>query len=112
MDGDLSEEFSTFDSTRILFYFDSCYAGGMTDLVGSGRLICMACKESQVSYEVSTYENGQFTYYFVDQGILAGKADANNDGFVTCEEAFDYAKANCQRQTPTASDTFPNDMLP
>ncbi len=111
-DGDFSEEFSTFESTRIFFYFDSCYAGGMTDLAGSGRLICMACRESQVSYEVSTYENGQFTYYFVDQGMLAGKADANNDGLVTCEEAFDYAKANCQWQTPTASDNFPDDMLP
>lgn len=111
-DGDLSEEFSTFESTRILFYFDSCYSGGMKDLAGSGRLICMACKENQVSWEMSQYENGQFTYYFVDQGMLAGKADANNDGFVTCEEAFDYAKANCQSQTPTPSDNFPDDMLP
>lgn len=111
-DGDLSEEFSTFDSTRILFYFDSCYSGGMTDLATSGRLICMACRENQVSYEISEFENGQFAYYFVDQGMLAGKADANNDELVTCEEAFDYAKANCQWQTPTASDNFPDDMLP
>ncbi len=111
-DGDLTEEFSTFESSRILFYFDSCYSGGMTDLAGDGRLICMACKENQVSWEMSAYENGQFTYYFVDQGMLAGEADANNDGLVTCEEAFDYANANCQSQRPVARDSFPDDMLP
>jgi len=71
----------------------------------------MACKETQVSWEMSVYENGQFTYYFVDQGMLAGKADANNDNSVTCEEAFDYAKANCQSQMPTPSDNFEDDML-
>lgn len=110
-DGDLKEEFSNFESTRILFYFDSCYAGGMTDLTGSGRLICMACTENQLSWESSEWENGQFTYYFVDQGMLAGKADANNDGLVTCEEAFDYADANSSIQDPTASDNFNDDML-
>ena len=31
---------------------------------------------------------------------------------VTFEEALDYAKANCQRQNPTANDGFTNDMLP
>lgn len=111
-DGDLEQEFSTFESTRIFFYFDSCYSGGMTDLAGNGRLICMACKETQASWEMSEYENGQFTYYFVDQGMSAGKADANNDDLVTCEEAFDYAKAKCRSQTPTPSDNFEDDMLP
>jgi hypothetical protein len=110
-DGNLKVAFSAFESTRILFYFDSCYSGGMTDLAGSGRLICMACKETRLSLESSSWENGQFTYYFVDQGMLAGKADKNNDGLVTCEEAFDYALANCSQQTPTASDNFENDML-
>ena len=109
-DGDLQEEFSSFESTRIFFYFDSCYSGGMTDLAGDGHLICMACKETQVSWEMGAYENGQFTYYFVDQGMLAGRADVNNDGLVTCEEAFDYAKAKCQSQMPTPSDNFEDDM--
>ena len=111
-DGDLKAEFSDFESTRILFYFDSCYSGGMTDLAGSGRLVCMSSKATQMSWEGSQWKNGQFTYYFVDQGMLAHKADANKDGFVTCEEAFDYAKANCRIQAPTASDNFTNDMLP
>jgi tricorn protease-like protein len=58
----------------------------------------MACSESGLSYEFETLENGQFTYYFVEQGITGGKADiydhVENQADVTIEEAFDYAKAN------------------
>ncbi len=111
-DGDLKEAFAECKSQRMLFYFDSCYSGGMTDLEGPGRLICMACGENQLSLESSVWQNGQFTYFFVDRGMTATLADANKDKKVTFEEAFDYAKANCQRQSPIASDWFVNDMLP
>ena len=120
-DGELKQLFSDFDTSRIIFIFDSCYAGGMTDLKSEGRIIVMACSESGLSYEFSTLENGQFTYYFVEEGVLFGNADVyDHDGDseltepddVTVEEAFDYAKANCQRQRPTISDSFTNDLLP
>jgi hypothetical protein len=115
-DGELAKMFSGFKTSRIIFIFDSCYAGGMTDLSGDGRVIAMACSESGLSYEFSTLGNGQFTYYFVDQGILSGKADIydhiEGQPDVTVEEAFDYAKANCVYQTPTISDLFTNDLLP
>jgi hypothetical protein len=110
-DGDLADAFSGF-TCRIMFYFDSCYAGGMTDLAGPNRLICMACGEGQLSLESSLWSNGQFTQYFVEEGMVGGLADKNGDLKVTFEEAFDYAKANCQRQTPVASDGFTSDMLP
>ncbi|MEM3523411.1 MAG: hypothetical protein QXU11_11975 [Thermoproteota archaeon] len=68
---------------------------------------------------VSTVENGQFTHYLVDQGILLGKADAynhDNDSVLgepsdVVEEAFAWSKAYCTYQTPTISDSFPNDLL-
>ena len=110
-DGELTQAFSDF-TCRIMFYFDSCYSGGMTDLAAPNRLICMACGESQLSLESNTWENGQFSYYFADEGLLQGLADKNGDALVTFEEAFDYAKANCIRQTPTAVDSFVNDMAP
>lgn len=115
-DGDLASMFSGFETTRIIFIFDSCYAGGMTDLKAEGRIVAMASTESGVSYESSTLENGVFTYYFVDEGMIHGKADTTpTDGYVTVEEAFDYAKANVPAvvsQTPTISDSFENDLLP
>jgi hypothetical protein len=114
-DGQLRDWFSGFNTSRIIFIFDSCLAGGMTDLQGPGRVINMACSESGVSYEDASWQNGQFTYFFVDQGMLASKADKYNNipsvADVTIEEAFDYAKANCRMQTPTISDSFSNDLL-
>ncbi|NWF77457.1 MAG: caspase family protein [Chloroflexi bacterium] len=114
-DGQLRDWFAGFNTTRIIFIFDSCLAGGMTDLQAPGRVINMACSESGVSYEDASWQNGQFSYYFVDQGMLSGLADRydNLPGIadVTIEEAFDYAKANCQMQKPTISDSFSNDLL-
>jgi len=119
-DGQLMDWFSGFNTSRIIFIFDSCLAGGMTDLQAPGRIINMACSESGLSYEGNWGENGDFTYFFVDQGTLGGKADRydhDTDGVfseakdVTVEEAFDYAKANCQMQKPTISDSFSDDLL-
>ncbi|MEM3550467.1 MAG: caspase family protein [Candidatus Bathyarchaeia archaeon] len=115
-DGQLAEMFSSFKTSRIIFIFDSCYAGGMTDLKVEGRVVVMACSENGLSYEFESVQNGQFTYYFVEEGINLGKADVYDSlpgqGDVTVEEAFDYAKANCIYQTPVISDSFENDLLP
>lgn len=119
-DGQLRDWFTGFNTSRIIFIFDSCLAGGMTDLQATGRVINMAASESGLSYEGDSWQNGQFTYFFVDQGMLVGKADRydhDKDGIlpeatdVAVEEAFDYAKPNCQMQTPTISDSFSNDLL-
>jgi len=119
-DGQLKDWFAGFNTSRIIFIFDSCLAGGMTDLAGANRVINMACSESGTAYEGLWGNNGQFTYFFVDQGMLASQADRydhDQDTIlpeakdVTIEEAFDYAKANCRRQTPTISDSFSNDLL-
>jgi hypothetical protein len=120
-DGELKELFKDFDTSRIIFIFDSCYSGGMTDLKANGRIVVMASTENGLSYESSTLGNGVFTYYFVDEGMLQGKANIHNytevkgDEPATIEEAFDYAKANVPSivpQTPTISDSFTNDLLP
>jgi hypothetical protein len=121
-DGQLKDWFAGFQTSSIIFIFDSCLAGGMTDLQAPGRVINMACSETGVSYESSSWGggHGQFTYYFVDQGMrsgLGGKYDYDGDGIyyqprdVSVEEAFDYAKANCRWQTPAVSDSFTDDLL-
>lgn len=114
-DGQLAALFSSVAASRIIFIFDSCYAGGMTDLAAAGRIVVMACAESSLSYEFESVQNGQFTYYFADQGMLQGYADTidhiSEQADVTVEEAFDYAKANCKYQTPALSDLLANDLL-
>jgi len=116
-DGELVELFSEFESSRIFLMFDSCYAGGMTDLATDGRIICMASTERGVAYESAELEMGVFSYYFTHEGMFLGKADATpKDGDVTVEEAFDYAdplviEYTWGLQDPTASDGFTNDLL-
>ena len=118
-DGDLRNWFSDYKTSRIIFIFDSCLAGGMTDLASDGRIINMACSENGVSYESPQWGggHGQFTYYFAEEGMNLGKADTydhdgNPDTFdVTVEEAFDYASANCTLQKPVIRDQFINDLL-
>lgn len=114
-DGELRNAFSNFATSRIVFIFDSCVAGGMTDLTAAGRIINMATTETGTAYEFEELQNGQFTHYFVDEGMLQGLADKydNLSGIpdVTIEEAFDYAKAKNVNQIPTIKDSFFNDLL-
>jgi len=121
-DGELREEFAGFSNSRIVFIFDTCLSGGMkSDLCGSDRVIAMASTESGLAYEGPAWENGEFSYYFVDDGILQGEAnihDYDADAIikepeqVTAEEAYDYAKANCKYDKPTIDDSFEDDLLP
>lgn len=112
-DGELKTLFEGFPTSRIVFVFDSCLSGGMNDLSAQGRIINMACSESGVSYEFTSLEHGQFTYYFAIEGMGNVRADTTpHDGQVTDEEAFDYAVANCVYQKPAISDSFENDLLP
>ena len=119
-DGDLRDWFSGFQTSRIIFIFDTCLAGGMTDLAAEGRVINMASTERGYSYESDTWKHGEFTYYFVVYGMQMGEADVfdhNGDidtgqSFdVAVEEAFDYAKENCVYDKPTISDNFDDDLL-
>ncbi|MEW5907931.1 MAG: caspase family protein [Patescibacteria group bacterium] len=113
-DGQLATLFSGFSTSRIVFIFDSCVAGGMTDLAKTGRIINMATEESgrfESAYEFDSLGYGEFTYYFVVQG-MNGLADTSiTDGYITTEEAFDYAKANTVSDHPTISDKFTDDLL-
>ncbi len=121
-DGELQGAFSEFATSRIIFIFDTCLAGGMErDLGESGRVIAMATTERGYAYESDAWENGEFSYYFVDWGTLQGYANVHDYDAdeileepeqVTVEEAFDYAKANCSYDKPTIGDDFDDDLLP
>jgi hypothetical protein len=121
-DGELREAFAGFTASRIVFIFDSCLSGGMrSDLEGQGRVIAMATTESGLAYESTAWEHGEFSYYFIDEGMFQGEANTHDyDGDsilkepeqVTTEEAYDYAKANCKYDKPTIGDFFEDDLLP
>ena len=122
-DGELRNWFYNFKTTRIIFIFDTCRAGGMDDLADDGRILVLSSEETQYSYVHSYGEfgEGMFSRYFVNEGMLQGLADGYNqldekDNVVAVEESFDYAKENIPLrlegiQTPIISDNFTNDLL-
>jgi hypothetical protein len=115
-DGELKDAFRDFDTSRIVFGFDSCMSGGMTDLAATGRIVAMASTETGYSYELGgRFKNGEFTYWFIDDGMYDGRADYVDSlagrADVTIEEAWDWANANCFYSTPTISDLFTKDLL-
>jgi hypothetical protein len=89
LDGQLRQKFETFESQKISFIFDSCFSGGMDDLVGAhtsttyiGRVVVTASDEDQYSWEGDeTMQNGVFTYHYMD-GLYT---------YNTVEGAYSYA---------------------
>jgi hypothetical protein len=123
-DGELADAFAPFTTSRLVFVFDTCLAGGMADdLSGPNCVIAMAASETGYAYESDAWGggHGEFTYYFVSEGMIGGEAnvhDYDGDGNigvpaqVTAEEAFDYAKSSCESDRPTIADEFSDDLLP
>lgn len=128
-DGQLAEWFKDINTSRVIFIFDSCLAGGMNDVSAPGRVFVSAVGETQLAAVYSTGDpatgepgEGLFSHWFVKEGILNGNADVydyDQDGVlkegndVSVEEAFDYARQNASaaRRTPTIEDNFLNDLL-
>ncbi len=115
-DADLANLFRPLTSQRTWIAFDSCFSGGLAvaGTTGAGRVDTFACAAKEYSYESSTVQHGYFTYLTVHQGMLTGVADANGDGAVTVEEAFNYCKNNMgtltSKQHPNMSDGVPGDL--
>lgn len=82
LDGQLRQKFSTFESSKISFTFDTCFSGGMDDLAGPGRIVVAACGEYEYSYDGTPRQrNGVFTYFYME-GL---------NTYNTVEGAFVYA---------------------
>ncbi len=127
-DGQLRTWFSDINTSRVIFIFDSCKAGGMNDAAKEGRITVMSSAEAENSFVYSNGEFGEglFSHYFVNEGMLQSKADAYNqlsasDGGVAVEEASVYAKEWVSRyvdennlyhlQSVNVSDLFVKDLM-
>lgn len=121
----------TKDVTVVL---DACFSGqGPRSLIAKGARplvtavaqkgpkrasVIAAAASNQISLSDPEAKHGLLTYYLLEG--LHGAADANGDGLITPEEAFDYAKPAVERaarlqnqeQTPTASESLKADARP
>lgn len=91
-------------SKRLIVFMDSCYSGGLSEkkardvkivedpyekmAEGEGRLVIAASQPDQRSFEDKNLSHGIFTYHLIE--ALKGKADLDNDGYVTAMEVYKY----------------------
>jgi uncharacterized caspase-like protein len=76
---------------------------GIFGLSGFGRIVIASCGKYEYSYGSPEYQNGFFTYHYVEG--LNGNADSNNNGRVSVEEAFYYARPRTIEDTKNNSKT-------
>ncbi len=98
-----------------------CYSGGYTSaLQGNNRVISTSCAANQVAYGMpsTNYLYSEFCYHwlsavtgFTPDNHTVVNADYNNDGFVTMDEAFKYARTHDTRnETPQYKAPFNPDL--
>lgn len=110
-------------SKNKMIFADACYAGAMrrgnsrpgrgSNLTGSNVMLFLACRDNEMSMELSTMKNGYFTHAL--QNGLRGSADANHDRVITARELFDYVSDKVKidthnRQHPVMWGKFPANM--
>lgn len=96
---------------RTIVFLDACHSGGVArqgarDIgvanlpsfeqlaAGEGRVVVSAAKPNQRSWEDPGLGHGIFTYHLLE--ALRGKADLNDDGYVSINDAISYL----QHQVP------------
>lgn len=124
-DKDLDKAFNDFDADRIVFIFDSCLSGGMTELAGQGRLVLSATTRDGIAAEDAApgdpmnlgINHGFFTFFLlsaitgngaqVDAMLSAMLGVELQNPFtpapeapVSMEQAFNYASWTLQAVSP------------
>lgn len=79
----------------------ACEAEGLADpgLARPGRLITMSSREDEKSYEDPSVGNSVWGWYLIDEGLSTRYADADDDGDVTVQEAFEFAAPRASQRT-------------
>ena len=97
---------------RMCCVMEQCFSGGMIyDLRGPNRVICTACRETEVSWGGATYDVFVMLFASALIGVhqLSGQpvdADENDDGKVSIYEAFRWATNNdTADETPQYEDS-------
>lgn len=109
---ELSDILSGFDSHNLLVVVLACYSGSFIEIADANEysIVISATRADEVGYDVIPWENTIFGEYFIDRGISQGLADANTDGVVSVQEAYNYAKENCENPPGALTSTYPQMM--
>lgn len=105
---DFQRLLNTVRARRMVIFMDACYSGGVAErggrdlgvvgnpyerlAEGQGRLVIAASKPNQRSWEDESLGHGIFTHHLLE--ALSGKADTDDDGYVSIMEVYKYLERN------------------
>jgi len=117
----ITEEMDHSHSRRQVLILDCCHSGAFArgakrgglgtsagtgvafEGIGYGRVVLTATDSIQYAWEgdqvIGKAENSVFTHYLI-QGLRTGEADANDDGWITLDELYDYVYEQVVNETP------------
>ncbi len=71
---------------RVFIFLDHCFAGGMNEVMHSGIYMTTTCTDRGYGYDMTAYQNGAWTYFYLEVALV-------EQGISTAQDAFDYAAA-------------------
>jgi hypothetical protein len=93
---------------EVFIFLDHCYSGGMNEVMynsnGANVYLTTTCTDSGYGYDVSTYSNGAWTYWFLEAGLVG-------QGFTTMEQCYAWASANYPYDKADAPQQFDGSPL-
>ena len=110
----IHESMKRSSSMRQVIILDSCFSGAFADNLlakddgaidikqefgGEGRAILTSSASTQYSFEEKGEDLSIYTRYLIE-GIKTGKADRNNDGFISVGELHEYIKDKIHQIKP------------
>ncbi len=115
----ITQEMDQSHSRKQVLLLDCCHSGAIAEGVraadacagsleaftgrGTGKVIITASDSYEFAWEGGetpvAFENSLFTHFLVD-GLKTGKADVNEDGFVTLDELYKYVHGRVLETTP------------
>jgi hypothetical protein len=74
-------------TSKVCIIVDHCNSGGLNEAVHTGMLLQTTCTATGYGYDVPSYTNGAFTYWYLHQAL-------QTQGYANAEAAFAWVKAN------------------
>jgi len=103
MASELRAIFSNLRSRKVLIVVDACFSGyWLTPMAAPNRIVISG---AGFSYGIDGKHYTYFGGFFLDQAIRKKLGDANHDGVVSVEEAWNYVKIGM------INDQYPGDMI-
>ncbi|NHJ85944.1 MAG: hypothetical protein FK734_10815 [Asgard group archaeon] len=113
-DYEFQTAFSGALANKVFVFMDHCYSGGMipefSAAIGNKLYMTTTCTEDGYGWDVGTYRNGAWTYYFLEYTLIN---HFGSDPNTAMEAAFDYASAVYPYgggDTPQECDNYPGDF--